>query len=84
MGDLSLSFKDENGVPYSTVVFAGENGTGKTTILQTISSICNKLEQNCEIECKIEDSDKEKLGRLGFTNEIKNSTTFPSHTFHAR
>lgn len=74
MGDLSLSFKDENGEPYDTIVFAGENGTGKTTILRTISSICNKLDQNCEIECKIENSDRTKLRELGFTNEIRNDT----------
>lgn len=74
MGDLSLSFVDENGEPYNTIVFAGENGTGKTTILRTISSICSKLDQNCEIECKIEDSDIEKLRELGFTYVIKNST----------
>ena len=74
MGNLALSFVDENGEPYDTIVFAGENGTGKTTILQTIGSICNKLDQNCEIECKIEDSDVEKLRELGFTHMIKNHT----------
>lgn len=74
MGDLSLSFVDENGKTYDTVVFAGENGTGKTTILQTISSICTRLDQHCKIECKLDEQDRSKLRELGFTYEIKNNT----------
>ncbi len=73
LGDLSLSFMDESGEPYDTIVFAGENGTGKTTVLRTISSICKKLDQNCEIECRIEDADREKLRELGFTSSIKDN-----------
>ena len=33
LGDLNLDFTDKNGNVYDTVVFAGENGSGKTTIL---------------------------------------------------
>lgn len=39
LGNLELNFINTNtGLPYKTIVFAGENGTGKTTILKTISS----------------------------------------------
>jgi predicted ATP-binding protein involved in virulence len=42
LGDLLLDFTDNNsGVPYETVVFAGENGTGKSTILEHLSTFLN-------------------------------------------
>ena len=41
LGNLSLSFIKDNGTPYKTIVLAGENGTGKTRILQTISTFLN-------------------------------------------
>lgn len=42
LGDLLLDFNDSNsGTPYETVVFAGENGSGKSTILEELSSFLN-------------------------------------------
>lgn len=42
LGDLSLDFINYNtGEPYSSVLLAGENGTGKSTILEAISSFLN-------------------------------------------
>lgn len=38
---LDLDLSDPNGRPYKTVVLAGENGTGKTTILDTLSTFLN-------------------------------------------
>ena len=35
-GTFELSFLDESSKPYNTIVIAGENGTGKTTILETL------------------------------------------------
>lgn len=37
LGNLTLDFTKTDGTPYSTIVIAGENGTGKTTILETLS-----------------------------------------------
>lgn len=37
-GTFELSFLDESSKPYNTIVIAGENGTGKTTILEIIYS----------------------------------------------
>lgn len=34
LGDLELDFTKNDGSSYSTIVLAGENGTGKTTILE--------------------------------------------------
>ncbi len=42
LGDLSLDFVNPNtGEPYSSILLAGENGTGKSTILEAISSFLN-------------------------------------------
>ena len=44
LGDLELDFVNpETNQPYSTVVLVGENGTGKTTILRTISDYMNVI-----------------------------------------
>ena len=36
LGNLDLNFCKPDGTAYSTVILAGENGTGKTTILETL------------------------------------------------
>ena len=41
LGNLNLSFAKDDGTPYKTIVLAGENGTGKTRILQTIATFLN-------------------------------------------
>ncbi len=43
LGDLELDFSNlDTSTPYNTILFAGENGTGKTTILETLSTFLNK------------------------------------------
>ncbi|MDP1727976.1 MAG: AAA family ATPase [Bacteroidota bacterium] len=43
LGDLELDFIDTTtGDPFDTIIFAGENGTGKTTILESISTFLNR------------------------------------------
>jgi len=43
LGNLELDLMNAaTGQPYSTLVFAGENGTGKTTILETLSTFLNR------------------------------------------
>ena len=41
LGNLTLDFTKEDGTPYDTIILAGENGTGKTTILETLSAFLN-------------------------------------------
>ncbi|MGI9580822.1 AAA family ATPase [Chryseobacterium sp. RRHN12] len=41
LGDLELDFTNDAGIPFKTILFAGENGTGKTSILQTLSTFLN-------------------------------------------
>lgn len=41
LGNLYLDFQKPDGTPYKTIVFAGENGCGKTTILKTLSTFLN-------------------------------------------
>ncbi len=43
LGNLELDFTNPaTGMPYKTIVIAGENGTGKTTILETIYTFLNQ------------------------------------------
>lgn len=37
LGNLSLDFSKDTGEPYNTIVLAGENGSGKTNVLNAIS-----------------------------------------------
>lgn len=41
LGNLILNFCKTNGGIYNTIVLAGENGTGKTSILETMSTFLN-------------------------------------------
>lgn len=41
LGDLVLDFSKPDGRIYSTIVLAGENGCGKTTVLSTLSAFLN-------------------------------------------
>ncbi len=42
LGNLDLNFLKTDGTPYNTIVLAGENGTGKTTILETLATFLNR------------------------------------------
>ncbi len=42
LGNLELDFSKTDGTVYNTIVLAGENGTGKTTILETLSSYLDR------------------------------------------
>ena len=59
LGNLELDFTKDNGKIYNTIILAGENGTGKTTILDTISEFLNlgAVTPFDYIEYKIEDDD---------------------------
>ena len=41
LGNLELNFTKKDGTAYETIIFAGENGSGKTAILETISTFLN-------------------------------------------
>ena len=41
LGNLKLDFQKEDGTIYNTIVFAGENGSGKTSILESLSKFLN-------------------------------------------
>lgn len=51
LGNLTLDFCDENGKAVDTVIFAGENGSGKSTILNCLYQISSSTVNFCaEIE----------------------------------
>ncbi len=39
--NLELDFRREDGTPYNTIILAGENGVGKTTVLETLAAFLN-------------------------------------------
>ena len=41
LGNLELDFTKKDGDIYKTIVIVGENGSGKTTILQTLANFLN-------------------------------------------
>lgn len=41
LGDLELDFTKPDGTSYNTIILAGENGSGKTTILDTLAMFLN-------------------------------------------
>lgn len=41
LGNLRLNFTKSDGSAFNTIVIAGENGAGKTTVLETISTFLN-------------------------------------------
>ena len=58
LGNLELDFVNPvTNKPYSTIVLAGENGTGKTTILETLNTFLSigSFEPFDEIEYEVED-----------------------------
>ena len=38
LGNIELDFIKPHGSVYDTIILAGENGTGKTTILETLAT----------------------------------------------
>lgn len=58
--NLSLNFCDANGDAVDTIIFAGENGTGKSTILNELYQIASHtISSDCDIE--INDAKKDMV-----------------------
>lgn len=54
LGDLSLNFCDNDGRAVDTIIFAGENGTGKSTLLNELYNIASYNVKNpCKLEIEI-------------------------------
>lgn len=55
LGDLKLDFCDASGKAVDTVIFAGENGVGKSTVLEALYRIASR-EVNFEavVECELD------------------------------
>lgn len=77
LGNLELDFTNSNGNPYSTIILAGENGTGKTTILETLSAFLN-LGSMAPFEYITYNIDNE------FYQIYCKDTDSPQHGFHTR
>lgn len=85
LGNVELDFCKPDGSIYNTIILAGENGTGKTTILETMATFLNlgSIEAFEYIKYDIEDTtyrikhSQEHDAKLGFhirENKIDSST----------
>lgn len=78
LGNLDLDFTDRNGNIYDTVIFIGENGCGKTTILdfiyklfQTKGSITESIHNDCNYTVALSLTEEE-LNKINNKIKIQN------------
>ena len=78
LGNLELDFCDKDGNPADTIIIAGENGTGKTAILEEIYKVMNSQTdcKNLELNVLCDSSNYsieygEKLMPIGFNTNGK-------------
>ena len=55
LGNLCLNFCDSDGKAVDTVIFAGENGNGKSTILNELYRVASHT-VNCEMKVSFENN----------------------------
>ena len=70
--DLELNFCDLNGKVVETVIFAGENGTGKSTILNELYRVASHT-VNIPMEVEFEDDNNSIFKIKYFLEEIDNN-----------
>lgn len=88
LGNLSLDFCDSNGNPVNTVIFAGENGVGKSTVLNALyNSIDSILYNIIYIEWEtngikhnlnIQEHDRQLFGIDDLNHRISGAISFSS------
>lgn len=79
LGDLELSFLKDNDKAYDTVLFAGENGSGKTSILESIANFLIERVTNHIDFIEYENKNENVLARVVGTNP--SSSQIPNLTF---
>jgi len=83
LGSIAFDFTDKNGKTVDTIIIAGENGTGKTVLLDTIFNynpfnLYNDLSGEIKQEIELSDKEIEYLSKNEdtkqlFSNGIKNN-----------
>lgn len=84
LGDLDLDFCDSNGNPYNNVILAGENGSGKSTVLNFIYNVFDSPQafelQGDQVEIYMILNDKQmsifKSESITFQSYINHSYSF--------
>ena len=69
LGNLFLDFCDTNGKPVDTVLIAGENGCGKSTVLEVLFSI---VSGNPSVDCIVEIEKDNEVIRLTYYQDSSN------------
>lgn len=74
LGNLSLNFCDKTGNPVDTVILAGENGTGKSTILHEMYNFLSGPGKfDIKMEMEITNGEKEKY-KIHYQAKVINGT----------
>lgn len=85
LGDLLINFTKGDGNIYDNVIFIGENGVGKSTIIEGMANFLNKKSfpglEYIKYEVNGEELKALPVGSMGFYDMIKaDGSTQPMHT----
>lgn len=82
LGDLNLDFRGKDGQPVDTVIIAGENGVGKSNVINGLYDI---ISGNSKVECEIGVVINNYLHELKYAKEPRDDylwVTEKSNRFH--
>lgn len=78
LGDLSLNFCRDDGCAASTVILAGENGVGKSAIMEALYDMLSQTNDVIEYEARVSIEQDGEIATLSYERRLLNGVI---HTF---